>query len=80
MDEFIGGEIDAVHVAYMNFISAGQQKAEVMTLLPLAGVSEISEHIGKQTAEAENQLAAGALDTRRSGAGAVAQPLRCTKK
>jgi F-type H+-transporting ATPase subunit gamma len=40
MDEFIGGKVDAVYVAYMNFISAGQQKAEVAALLPLAGVTE----------------------------------------
>src|SRR3954454_1161427 len=41
MDDFTSGKIDSVHVAYMNFISAGQQKAEVMTLLPLAGVDEL---------------------------------------
>jgi F-type H+-transporting ATPase subunit gamma len=40
MDEFIAGKVDAVYVAYMNFISAGQQKAEVAALLPLAGVTE----------------------------------------
>ena len=34
MDQFISGKIDAVYVAYMNFISAGQQKADVMQLLP----------------------------------------------
>ncbi len=39
IDAFIAGKLDAVHVAYVNFISAGQQKAEVMTLLPLAGVA-----------------------------------------
>jgi F-type H+-transporting ATPase subunit gamma len=39
IDEFVEGKLDSVHVAYMNFISAGQQKAEVMTLLPLAGVA-----------------------------------------
>ena len=38
MKEFIDAKYDAVHVAYVNFISAGQQKPEVMTLLPLAGV------------------------------------------
>ena len=37
--EFTDAKYDAVHVAYMNFISAGQQKAEVITLLPLAGVA-----------------------------------------
>jgi F-type H+-transporting ATPase subunit gamma len=38
MEEFIAGKVDSVHVAYMNFISAGSQKPDVMTLLPLAGV------------------------------------------
>ncbi|HEX4125614.1 MAG TPA: ATP synthase F1 subunit gamma [Tepidisphaeraceae bacterium] len=38
MDEFTSGKVDAVFVAYMNFISAGSQKPEVMTLLPLAGI------------------------------------------
>ena len=40
IDEFTSAKIDAVYVAYMNFISAGQQRAEVATLLPLAGVIE----------------------------------------
>ncbi len=40
IDEFTSGKIDAVYVAYMNFISAGTQKAEVMNLLPLAGAVE----------------------------------------
>ena len=43
IEEFVAGKIDSVHVAYMNFISAGQQKAEVTTLLPLAGVEEAKE-------------------------------------
>ena len=38
MEEFIAGKVDSVHVAYMNFLSAGSQKPDVMTLLPLAGV------------------------------------------
>jgi F-type H+-transporting ATPase subunit gamma len=38
MEEFIAGKVDSVHVAYMNFISAGSQKPDVMTLLPLAGI------------------------------------------
>jgi F-type H+-transporting ATPase subunit gamma len=38
MADFISGKYDAVHVAYMNFISASTQKPDVMTLLPLAGV------------------------------------------
>jgi F-type H+-transporting ATPase subunit gamma len=41
--EFTAGRIDAVRVAYMNFVSTGVQKAEVLTLLPLAGVREETE-------------------------------------
>jgi F-type H+-transporting ATPase subunit gamma len=40
MKRFINGEVDAVYVAYMNFISAGSQKADVLNLLPLAGVAD----------------------------------------
>src|SRR5690349_8967578 len=36
MDRFIRGEIASVHVAYMKFISAGQQRPVVVQLLPLA--------------------------------------------
>ena len=43
MKEFVDARYDAVHIAYTNFISAGQQKPEVMTLLPLAGVGKKSE-------------------------------------
>jgi F-type H+-transporting ATPase subunit gamma len=65
---FTAGEIDAVHVVYMNFISTGVQKPDVMTLLPLAGVEESIERISQQVAEKEAQIAAGMLDARRSGA------------
>jgi F-type H+-transporting ATPase subunit gamma len=67
MDQFIRGEIDAVHIAYMNFISTGVQKAEVLTLLPLAGVQETVDRMALQVAEKEAQQAAGALDARRRG-------------
>jgi F-type H+-transporting ATPase subunit gamma len=43
MDQFTNGKIDAVYVAYMNFISAGSQKAEVMQLLPLANIETKQE-------------------------------------
>lgn len=43
MKEFVDAKYDAVYIAYTNFISAGQQKPEVMTLLPLAGVGGKSE-------------------------------------
>lgn len=39
MDRFIKGELDAVYVVYMNFLSAGSQKPEVLTLLPLSGAA-----------------------------------------
>ncbi len=35
MADFIAGTIDAVHVAYMRFVSASRQVPEVMQLLPL---------------------------------------------
>jgi F-type H+-transporting ATPase subunit gamma len=38
IEQFTSGKIDAMYVAYMNFISAGQQKADVMQLLPLAAI------------------------------------------
>jgi F-type H+-transporting ATPase subunit gamma len=42
MEQFTSGKVDAVYVAYMNFLSAGNQKPEVMTLLPLAAVKPAS--------------------------------------
>jgi len=35
MDRFVRGEIASVHVAYMKFLSAGQQRPVVVQLLPL---------------------------------------------
>lgn len=37
IDAFLKGEIASAHVAYMRFVSAGQQRPEVLQLLPLAG-------------------------------------------
>jgi F-type H+-transporting ATPase subunit gamma len=39
MERFRKGEIDAVHVAYMRFLSVGSQRPEVMQLLPLSAES-----------------------------------------
>jgi F-type H+-transporting ATPase subunit gamma len=75
---FVRAEVDSVHVAYMNFISTGVQRAEVLTLLPLAGVKEAIEHIGQQVAEKEAQQKAGALDARRSGADVKAEATTLT--
>jgi F-type H+-transporting ATPase subunit gamma len=70
--QFTGGKYDAVHIAYMNFISAGVQKPDVMTLLPLAGVEEATDALSMQVAQQEAQQRAGALDTRRTGADVTA--------
>jgi len=68
MDQFIDGKIDALHLVYMNFISTGVQKPEVMTLLPLAGFTAAAERMALDLAEKEAQLAAGSLDSKRTGA------------
>ena len=67
MRAFAEGEIDGVHLIYMNFISAGQQKPEVMTILPLRSVKEVTEQLMIQSKQKEAQLAAGVMDTARSG-------------
>ena len=72
--DFVAGRLDAVHVAYMNFISTGVQRPEVMTLLPLAGVQEAVDHLARQVAEKEAQAKAGALDARRTGADVRIEP------
>ncbi len=68
MDQFIEGKIDALHLVYMNFISTGMQRAEVMTLLPLADLSAAAERVAHDLAEKEAQMKAGAMDAKRSGA------------
>lgn len=54
IEQFSSGKIDAVYVAYMNFISAGQQKPDVMQLLPLAAIESADKakapHASKQQA------------------------------
>jgi F-type H+-transporting ATPase subunit gamma len=72
MKEFVEGKIDAFAVAYMNFLSAGVQKPDVTTLLPLAGVATAAEHGVQQTAETEATDKAGLADMRRTGADVTA--------
>lgn len=43
IEQFTDGKIDAVHVAYMNFVSAGVQRPDVMQLLPLASLPKPGE-------------------------------------
>jgi len=74
MRRFTVGELDAVYVCFMNFLSAGSQKPDVLELLPLAGVTEIADHIGQQSAEKEAQSDAGALNLTHTGPAAQAKP------
>lgn len=67
MKQFSEGEIDGVYVAYMNFVSAGVQRPEVLPILPLAGLSQTLDLIGKQTAEKEAQAAKGIMDMKHRG-------------
>ncbi|MDB5353891.1 MAG: synthase, gamma subunit [Phycisphaerales bacterium] len=53
IQEFTDGNVDAVYVAYMNFVSAGMQKPDVMALLPLAGVEGAAKPVDKSAALAE---------------------------
>ena len=49
--DFVDGKVDAVYVAYMNFVSASTQKAEVMQLLPLASITPADAPKDKPKAE-----------------------------
>ena len=70
LSDFVDGRVDAVYVAYMNFISTGQQKADVMELLPLSGVDASGDALAQQHAERDAQMKAGMLNTG-SGTSAV---------
>lgn len=62
MDRFTSGQVDSVHIAYMNFLSTSTQKPEVATLLPLAGLEAATHEIARQFAEREAQLQKGTMD------------------
>jgi F-type H+-transporting ATPase subunit gamma len=65
MDFYTSGQVDAVHVVYMNFISTGVQRPAAIRLLPLAGAKEASEHLNQELAE-------GLTAAQRVGGGAGA--------
>ena len=65
IDRFLKGEIASAYVAYMRFVSAGQQKPEVLQLLPLAAGDEASAAGG-----AGGTGAAGAAGSTGSESGA----------
>ena len=50
MADFVAGKIDAVHVAYMRFISASRQVPEVMQLLPLTVEASVAAAASAATA------------------------------
>jgi F-type H+-transporting ATPase subunit gamma len=75
VDQFVDGQIDAVYVVYMNFISTGSQKPDVLTLLPLSAVSGAADKVAHDLAEKEAQIKAGTMDSRRSGADVRAETL-----
>ena len=51
MDRFEAGELDLVQIAYTNFITASNQRPEMMTLLPLAPVADIAAQLSRQAGE-----------------------------
>jgi len=53
IDKFTAGQYDAVYIAYMNFISASNQKPETLALLPLAGVEDAK---GKEPKSGTNAI------------------------
>jgi len=53
MDRFVRGEIAAVHVAYMKFLSAGMQRPVVVQLLPLAPAADTAATPSRRSIEYE---------------------------
>jgi F-type H+-transporting ATPase subunit gamma len=59
IDRFLRGEIASAHVAYMRFVSAGQQRPEVLQLLPMTAGAARAAGAAGETGAAEK---AGAAD------------------
>src|SRR5262245_30778193 len=56
MDQFLRGEIDAAYVAYMKFISTGQQRPVVEQLLPLASPTPPPAAAGSAAADRKRRV------------------------
>src|SRR5258708_7889097 len=71
IDRFLKGEIASAYVAYMRFVSAGQQRPEVMRLLPLAtaAAAEGGEGAGKRAGGDAEAGAGGGGGAAAGGAG-----------
>ncbi len=67
IEEFVEKKIDALYVAYMDFRSTSVQRADVLPILPLAGVSQMTDLIARQTAEKEIQARKGIADMTHRG-------------
>ena len=65
--QFTGGQIDSLHVAYMDFISASNQKPRVLNLLPLAGIKAVAEQIGLEAEQLDAQHEAGLANATHRG-------------
>jgi F-type H+-transporting ATPase subunit gamma len=52
IERFLKGEIGSAYVAYMRFVSAGQQRPEVMQLLPLSAIAPEGGAGGKPARDA----------------------------
>ncbi|HEV3455307.1 MAG TPA: ATP synthase F1 subunit gamma [Thermoanaerobaculia bacterium] len=65
IDAFLEGEIASAYVAYMRFVSAGQQRPEVLRLLPLTAPAD-----GAAPAPGAAPAAGGAAPAPAAGAGA----------
>ena len=70
MDRFTGGQVDAVYVAYMDFISTGVQRPEVSQVLPLASVTAASDSVAADAAQRDAQIEAGVMDAKTNTAAA----------
>lgn len=70
MQRYTDREADAVYVVYMNFISTGVQKPDVVKLLPLENVAKVTEYLAQQSAEGQR------AHERVGGGGSVAEVAR----
>ena len=68
IEQFTSGKLDAVYVAYMNFISAGVQKPDVIALLPLASIAAAPAPAAAAAAPAAVQKSAGSAAGADAGA------------
>lgn len=71
MSDFASGKIDAVYVGFMNFISTGVQRPDILPLLPLNALKETIDNIAQQVSEKEEQAKKGVMDDKHIGVEAT---------